>query len=85
MDDPFYFRFSEADKNSYISVDKKGLQAIYQDDTYENIQKPAILTTRKLSPQNNKVFFKIQNIAKTALVFDASKIGLGVCIPHNAR
>ena len=44
-----------------------------------------MLTTRKLTHHNNKVYFKIDNVPKTALFFDASNIGIGVCIPHNAK
>ena len=33
-DDPYFFRFSQVDKNSYIEVANDDLEAVYKDDTY---------------------------------------------------
>lgn len=47
--------------------------------------KPSVLTVKPLTRDHPKIYFEVTKYEKTALVFDLSFIGIGVCLPKKAK
>lgn len=87
--DKHHFSFSRNDKHDNIKVHEEGRIAKYVHNSNNTINlgpsQPGVLTTNPFTKSSNTVYMRIGKIEKTALVFDASLIVVGVCVPNIVR
>lgn len=87
--DKHHFSFSRNDKHDNIKVHEEGRIAKYVHNSNNTINlgpsQPGVLTTNPFTKSSNTVYMRIGKIEKTALVFDASLVVVGVCVPNIVR
>lgn len=73
-----------------MKIHENGLIAKYVHNSNKSLSnvgpaKPAALINNPLIRTMNKVYIKVTKLPTTAVVFDASTVALGVCVPSTAK
>lgn len=85
-----YFQWSQHEKHDNVKVHQNGLIAKYVHNSNKSMSnigpaKPAALISNPLIRTMSKVYIKITKLPTTAVIFDASTVALGACVPTTAK